>query len=159
MEQTQDSTLFGLGIDPISKTHLGEAARWAKFIAILGFIFCGFIVLMAIFAGSLLARMGNTSTYDTYGDNNAAVSSAVSIAVAVYYIIIATVVFFGYLFLYRFATKMKTALLTNDQEVLNSSFQNLKIMFRYVGILFIIGLALMVLGILVVLAGVGASRM
>jgi hypothetical protein len=138
MEQNQDSSLFGLSIDPTSKNHLSEAARWAKFLSIVGFIMCGLIVVLGIFASTMLAKM--TGQYGRY-ENEIDMSGAVATTAAITYIIIAVVLFFPYLFLFRFATKMKAALASNDQEVLNGSFQNLKVMFRYVGIITIIGLA------------------
>jgi hypothetical protein len=46
---------------------------------------------------------------------------------------------------------MKTALNTNDQLTLNTSFQNLKIMFRYVGILTIVMLSFYALAILMMI--------
>lgn len=159
MEQTQDSALFGLGIDPSTKGHLSEAARWAKFLAIVGFICCGLTVLFGLFFGTIFSRLGNSNPYSTYDDNNAAITGAMGAAMAVVYIVIALIWFFSFLFLYKFATKMRVALATNDQEVLNASFQNLKIMFRYVGIITIIVLAIYVLMLLVILAGAGASRM
>jgi len=53
--------------------------------------------------------------------------------------------FFPCLFLFRFANNMIVALNSNEQITLNRSFQNLKIMFRYVGILTIIVLALYII--------------
>ena len=154
MEQTQDSSLFGLGVDPNTKTHLSEAARWAKFLSIVGFVVCGLIVLVGIFFGSVFSSINNR-----YGGNSGAdVSGALASVMAVFYVIVAVIYFFPCLFLYRFATKMKVALASNDQEVLNSSFQNLKIMFRYVGIIMIIVLSLYAIIFLVTLAGLGASR-
>ena len=44
---------------------------------------------------------------------------------------------------------MRTALATSDQLALNTSFQNLKIMFRYVGILTIIVVALYIIAMIV----------
>ncbi len=60
---------------------------------------------------------------------------------AVIYIILAAIYFFPCLFLLRFSNKMKAALQTDDQALLTGSFQNLKIMFRFVGILTIIIIA------------------
>ena len=52
-EQNQETSLFGFGIDQSSRAHLSEAAKWAKFLAIVGFVMCGLIVVMAIFFGSV----------------------------------------------------------------------------------------------------------
>ena len=48
---------------------------------------------------------------------------------------------------------MKTALASNDQVVLNTSFQNLKACFRFVGILTIIMIAFWLLAVIVGLLG------
>lgn len=144
MEQNQDSSLFGLSIDPMTKNHLAEAARWAKFLAIVGFIMCGLMVVLAIFAGSIIGQMDSYSRYETSAD----VTSAAAVTVAIFYIIGALLCFFPYLFLFRFASKMKFALSSNDQEMLNASFQNLKVTFRYVGIVTIICLSLVAIGFL-----------
>jgi hypothetical protein len=155
MDQNQDSSLFGLTIDPISKNHLSEAARWAKFLAIVGFVMCGLLVIISIFAGSLLSGMG--SRYGRY-ESDADMGGALAVTVVVIYLVIAILLFLPYLFLFRFATKMKAALVSNDQQILNGSFQNLKIMFRYVGIFTIIVLSIYAIMLLIVLAGAGANR-
>jgi len=59
MEENQNTSLFGLGIDPTAKAHLSEAARWARFLAIVGFVLIGIIVLVGLFAGSLLGTMAS----------------------------------------------------------------------------------------------------
>ena len=148
-EQNQESSLFGFGIDQSSRAHLAEAAKWAKFLAIVGFVMCGLIVVMAIFAGSFLAMMSNS--YNDGYSSSARLTGGMGAFVAILYIGIAILFFFPYLFLFRFATRMKTALNTNDQLTLNTSFQNLKIMFRYVGILTIVMLSFYALAILMLI--------
>jgi len=152
MDTQQDSSLFGLNIDPNVKNHLSEAAKWAKFLAIVGFVICGLVVLMGIFAGSFLASMGR------YSSSESEITGAMSTLLAVVYILFAVLYFIPVLFLYRFATQMKIALASNDQGVLTTSFQNLKRMFRYVGILTIIVLAFYALALLFALLGVAATR-
>jgi hypothetical protein len=53
---------------------------------------------------------------------------------------------------------MKIALLNNDQVQLNISFKNLRALYRFIGILTIIGLCIWVLGVLIVIISAG-SRM
>ncbi|MES1219129.1 MAG: hypothetical protein ABUT20_26725, partial [Bacteroidota bacterium] len=67
MEQNQESSLFGLTIDQESKSHLSEAARWARFLAIVGFVICGLIVILGIFFGSIFSSM--SSRYGRYGND------------------------------------------------------------------------------------------
>ncbi len=155
MEQNQDSSLFGINVDQVGRSHLGEAARWAKFLAIMGFIFCGLIVLMGVFFGSFMGILSSRSGGNPYGD--VVSTPGIGAAMAIYYVIVALIYFFPCLFLYRFATKMRNALAANDQETINTSFQNLKATFRYMGIVTIIMLAFVVLAFIVALLGVAAG--
>jgi len=134
MEENQ-SSLFGLGIDPTIKIHLSEAARWARFLAIVGFVLCALVVVMGFFAGSVFSIFA--SKYADAGGYTSGLGAVMSVV----YVIFALVYFFPCLFLFRFSSHMKKALASNDQNILTTSFQNLKIMFRYVGILTIIVLA------------------
>lgn len=149
MDQNQETTLFGFGIDTASRAHLSEAAKWAKFLAIVGFVVCGLIVIAGIFAGSFLSVMSGAYSDEYRGST--ALTSGMGAVMAVMYIGMAILFFFPYLFLFRFANQMKSALNTNDQQTLNSSFQNLKVMFRYVGILTIVLLSFYALAILMVI--------
>lgn len=149
MDQNQETTLFGFGIDTASRAHLSEAAKWAKFLAIVGFVVCGLIVIAGIFAGSFLSMMSGTYSDEYRGST--ALTSGMGAVMAVMYIGMAILFFFPYLFLFKFANQMKSALNTNDQQTLNSSFQNLKVMFRYVGILTIVLLSFYALAILMVI--------
>jgi len=153
MEHQQDSSLFGLNIDQAGKTHLGEAARWAKFLSVMGFIGCGLVVLIGVFFGSFFTDM--TSGFgrsNTYGDVSPTKAMGTA-ATAVVYIIMALIYFFPCLFLYRFATKMKTALAADDQETMNASFQNLKATLRFIGVLTLIVVCFWVLAFIVILLG------
>jgi len=148
----EESSLFGITIDPVGKGHLAEAAKWANFLAILGFIFLSLFVVMAIFGGTFFATtFGRYNRYNN--DFGGETPSGLAIALIAYYLLVALLAFFAYLFLYRFAVNMKMALRTNSQDLLNRSFQNLKILYRYIGILTIIGLSCFVLAILIAIIG------
>ncbi|HET6768473.1 MAG TPA: DUF5362 family protein [Chitinophagaceae bacterium] len=157
MDQNQETTLFGFGIDTASRAHLSEAARWAKFLAVIGFIVCALIVIVGIFAGSFLSMM--PGVYNDEYRGSPALTGGLAAFLAVFYIGLAILFFFPYLFLFRFANQMKSALNTNDQQTLNSSFQNLKIMFRYVGILTIILLSFYALAILMVIVTAASGNL
>ena len=58
-EQNQETSLFGFGIDQSSRAHFSEAAKWAKFLAIVGFVLCGLIVVIAFFVRFVFAMMSN----------------------------------------------------------------------------------------------------
>ena len=95
--------------------------------------------------------MGTMSKYDsTYSTNS--LKNIMGAGMIIFYIVCAVIAFFPYYFLLRFANKMKAALVSNDQDSLNGSFQNLKILYRYMGILMIISLAFMIFAILAIAA-------
>jgi len=148
MEQDQSSSLFGLGIDNVSKSHLSEAAKWAKFLAICGFIFIGLMVVYGILMSVMIVSMTSTMSEFETTTGDASLKNLMGIGMIIFYIAFAVIAFFPYYFLLRFANKMKSALVSNDQELLNGSFQNLKILYRYAGILTIISLVLIIFGIL-----------
>lgn len=141
MEQNETTQLFGLSIEPSAKSHLSEAAKWAKFLSIIGFVILGILM----FAGILsIAFMGGNRTTPTISEAFPASqmeSAGFRYLFAVIYIVLSVLYFFPCLFLLRFANKMKTALAANDQETLNASFQNLKILFRFAGIMTIVIIA------------------
>jgi heme/copper-type cytochrome/quinol oxidase subunit 2 len=107
-----------------------------------------FLVLAGLFAGTFLASLSGAS------GSQVPVSAGL---ISGLYIIIAVVYFLLSLYLFRFAVKMKTALASNDQDVLNGSFQNLKIVYRIMGIIMIIYLGIIALAI-VGMIGTAAMR-
>lgn len=153
MEQSQDTSLFGFGIDQTSKSHLHEAQKWARFLAIVGFVMCGIIILVGIFAATTYSQF-NRFDDGGYG-RPSAFRYGFGAMIGFIYIIGAVLYFFPCLFLLRFANHMRNALATSDQLTLNTSFQNLKVMFRYVGILTIVVLSFY--AIIIVVALVVAS--
>jgi len=149
--QNQDAGLFGLSIDTTGRAHLAEAARWARFLAIVGFVFIALFAIFAIAGGSYIANMfGRSNQFNEVGSG---FTTGMTVGFIIYYLCIGLLVFFAYLFLYRFAVNMKMALQGNNQELLNRSFQNLKVLYRYWGILTVIGLIFFALFLLIAVLG------
>ncbi|MBD0277606.1 MAG: hypothetical protein ICV51_08135 [Flavisolibacter sp.] len=141
----QSSSLFSLSIDPVTKAHLSETAKWARFLAIVGMVLLvlgviGIIIFattMSSFTGSMDNPYGRAGSFPPF----------FGVGIAAFYILIMALWFFPLMFLLRFANRMRVALNGNDQQALNTSFQHLKICFRFVGIVTIIVLALYAIGI------------
>ena len=150
MEQNITPNVFTLQIDSSNTTYLTEAARWAKFIAIVGFILCTLIVIAAFFAGTLLSDYFNEIGAT---DTTASLTSASTTFLTIYYIIVAILYFIPTLYLFNFASKMQAALRSNDQVSLNTSFRNLKACFKFWGILFIIVLSFFAIAMIVIVIG------
>lgn len=151
MDQPTPSNLFDLQLDQQASSYLGEAARWARFLSILGFIMCVILVLAAVFMGSFLAgSIGNT--------NLGSASLFGGTFVSTLYILVALLYFFPCLYLFHFGTKMRTALRNNDQEALSGAFKNLKSCFKFFGILSIIVLVLYALALIAGILGAAIGR-
>ena len=148
----ENPSLFSLSIDPVTKANLYEAAKWARFLAIVGFVFLGIMVIVAIFFISTLGRMGMGMAEDQTGLFGAATAGA-----AFVYILAAAVTFFPLYYTFRFATLMREALNSNDQSLLNASFQNLKVCYRFLGIVTIIWLVMFALTFLFGIVGATLS--
>ncbi len=144
MESTQNLLSSDLQVDPIATVHLKEIAMWAKFLAVLGLLLSVIIGIIAFFAGSILANL-------TKGLGNSSAGTMVTGVVTLLYLFIAAIYFFISLFLYKFATKMKQALLTSDQDHFNTSLLNLKLVYRIMGIIMIIYLAFLALALIVLI--------
>jgi hypothetical protein len=136
--ETSNLNLFELQVDHQGNAFLKEAAKWARFLGIVGFIGCGFGVLFALFAGSYMTRYLEQA-------GGAAVSAGTGVFFTVFYLLFSALYFFPCLYLFNFGTKMKLALARNDMETLNLSFRNLKACFRFVGILTIVVIALTII--------------
>jgi Family of unknown function (DUF5362) len=144
MESTTPGNLFELQVDHIGTVYLRDAARWARFLAIAGFIFCGLFVVAAILFMTVLSSLFNSM-------GASGVSGIGAGLIGVVYIGIGVLNFFPCLYLYKFASRMQAALSGNDQEQLNSSFLNMRAFYRFVGVLMIIALGFWLLSIVVIL--------
>jgi hypothetical protein len=82
---------------------------------------------------------------------------AVRVGMVIGMLITSAIIFFPLLFLLRFANAMRRAIAGNDQMRLNEAFQNLKVYFRYLGILVIIFLVLYGIIIAIAVMGIAAN--
>lgn len=130
--------LFDLQLDGEASGYLGDTARWGKFLAIIGFIFCGFMFVLAIYLAAI------SSSYDNAGIVTRAYGMSTG-GLAVLYFVLAIVYFFPCFFLLRFSGRMIVALKNNDQMLLNRSLKSLRSCFRYIGIMTIILVGLVIL--------------
>ena len=145
MESTNQISLFELSVDHESIEHLTETARWARFLAVAGFVAIGLMVILSFFIGSLFA----TEAFSKLQGVNAGAAGALGGAMFVgLFLINAAIVFFPCLFLYQFSIRLRAALRTNDQTKLNQSLKSQKFLFRYMGIFTIIALSLYGLSLL-----------
>lgn len=131
-----------------SKTFLNEAAGWTKFLSIIGFVFIGLMVIVALFLGSFISDMMEAQT---------GMSMMSGAFLTVFYLLFALLYFFPVYYLFQFSVKMKAALAQQSSELLQQAFENLKSHYKFMGILMIVVLGFYV--IVLAFAGLGAAMM
>lgn len=128
--KTNDTaTLF---ISKTSENFLIETSKWTRFLAILGFIFSGIIIVISLSAGSLLSLIP-----DTEMDK---VPSYFGFMFSIIYSALGILYFFPPYYLFNFSKKLKLALTLKNTESLEQAFGNQKSFFKFFGVLAIIGL-------------------
>jgi len=126
-------------IEGESLNHLNTTRKWTMFLAIMGFIFLGIMMLVGIIAGVFL------SAFDT-GLESTGISGML---MGLFIILMGVVYFFPILYLFRFSKHTAKAISTLDKEELYKAIKNLKSYFVYIGILIIIVLAVYAVALVV----------
>lgn len=129
-----------------AKHFLRETAKWCFFLSILGFIGIGFLVLLAIFSTTIFNTMQQVQP-QLYPEN-------LGVILAVVYLISAILSFFPVYYLLQFSNKLKRALQSKNDVVLEKAFEMLKSHYKFIGVFTIITLSLYVLVIIASIAGV-----
>lgn len=135
--------MYGMGITDDALRQLATARKWAFFLAIVGFIGCGFMVLGRLFFG---LSFGLVSEFMPEGG---VVEQGPVILAMVMYMVLAVVYFFPAFFLLRFSLRSKHALAAHSPDLITDAFRYLKLFFAYIGIAVIVGAALSAVGIIV----------
>ena len=141
MEQ-HDLLSNDLLINSISQDNLNSAAKWGKFLSIVGFVFCGLMLIAGLVIQTLMPSFGS------YGYGNPIIKYLGTV-----YIIFGIILFFPCLYLLKFSNKMLEAIRSSSQESLDNAFINLKSMFKFYGIVTIVILGFYALLFLFGIAG------
>jgi hypothetical protein len=119
-------------------SYLVETAKWGKFLAIIGYIGIGFMVIAGIFVMVGFSALGEyTKMPFPMG------------AFGIVYILIAVLYYFPVSYLHKFSDQTRQAVLMNEQGMLDSGFANLKSLFKFMGILMIVILSIYALVLVV----------
>ena len=150
MEETLD--IGGESGDLAVNGRTGELfltiSKWGKFLAIVGFIFLGLMVLGAI---AMLVGSSFIAANQPRGFGN---TQAMPMTFAsILYLLMAVLYFFPTLYLLKFSNKVKMAWEHKNQSDFDEAIVNLKSLFKFVGILTIVILGLYILMFLVGMLG------
>lgn len=130
----------GLTFNAELEDHLYVICKWAKFLAILGFIFIGLtFIVMLIAGGSVATLLASSAT--GFGAAIAPVITIVILLLIALYIL-------PVVYMYRFSSKIKQGLKFVNQESLNGGINNFRKFWKFVGVLTI---AFLILNILTVI--------
>ncbi len=139
--------LTELNLNAHSRSFLKEIAGWTYFLSIIGFIFVGSLVLIAVSANSIYNNMAQFSQESPFD---------VDLFMTAVYVIVALIYFFPILFLFKFSKRLKSALKSKEDEELASALEILKSHYKFIGVFTIIVLSLYALAIIAGLLGVFA---
>lgn len=134
-----------------AQNFLSECAKWGRFLAIIGFILCGIMVVLAFFIPVLIMNI------PPYNAMASSLSSGLATGMTIMYILLALLFFFPCFYLNKFSVKMKSSLAESSQENFAESLQNLKSMFKFYGIVAIVTLSIYALIFLAAMIGVAFS--
>ena len=140
-----------LQVSSTSQSFLSEAAKWGKFLSVVGFIFCGLLAIASFFAPRLYSRM------EAYQSLPAGRATGASVVITLFYLCFAVVLFFPSLYLNKFSAKMKIALNSANQENFEESLLNLKSLLKFYGIFTIIMLSIYVLVFILSMLGLAMN--
>ena len=99
-----------LQVSPNGLSYLIECARWGKFLAIMGFILCGIMVIMAFFIPVMITAL------PPYNTMSSTFSAGVKAGMTTVYLFLAVMMFFPCFYLYKFSVKMQSDVNTINQE-------------------------------------------
>lgn len=140
-----------LQVSPASQTFLNEAARWGRFLSVIGFILCGLMVVVAFFIPTLVMRVY------PYNQITSTMTSGMASIIIIAYLLFALLLFFPCLYLYRFSIKMKAALTSVSQGNFETSLQNLKSLLKFNGVFVIIILSFYALVFVISMLGIATK--
>jgi len=146
--QEQDGTPLVISED--LRSHIYEMAKWARVLAIVGFVFSGFMVLASFSAPTII-----DSVSQTMGEKNNPYAAIGGSGMMIAILLFALLYFYPSLMLFKFSNLSKSAVLYGDQENLNAGMAALKSFFKFIGIVTLV--VVVFYGLIVFLAIIGRS--
>ncbi len=142
MEEKSPFQKFEINLTDYGIDMLRETAKWAYFLSILGFVGIGFMVIIALFAGTIFSAVPSATGGILPGAT-----------LTIIYLLMAGLYFMPVFYLYKFSSNVKAAIRDNNTSKLNDGLTFLKSHYKFIGILTIVILSLYVLAFVVAIAG------
>lgn len=152
MEENTEDTVQQppLVVSEDMRSYIYDMAKWANFLAIVGFVISGFLILTSFTIGSAMRTDPKLAA--------AMAASAFSpLGVTIFCLVCAFSVFYPSLLLFKYASKAKLGVLYGEQASLDEAFGKMKSLFKFWGVITIALLSLyivfIVIGIITATAG------
>ncbi len=137
MENTPEINKIELEEDSLK--DLDTTRKWSMFLAILGFIAIGLMLLIGLLAGVFLS---------VFKSGELDLSTGESILIFGILLVFAVIYFFPILFLYRFSKYAGHAVRARDNNYMKRAFRYLRKYSVYIGVLAIVVLAIYLIAII-----------
>lgn len=142
-------------LNEAAQSYLRESAKWSMFLAIMGFIGIGFMVLAGIFMGTIMSSLPMGNEMGGRMSNNP--FAMMPGLMAGFYILIALLYFFPIYYLYKYASNTKVALQSTNPDLLTEALGYLKSHHKFLGIMMIVIISLYILMFLGMIIFFGAA--
>lgn len=134
--------------------YLRSAAKWGRFLAIVGFIFSGIMVLAGLGFSFLISTMGSYGSDSGVGIGPLAALSW-GAGMGILYVVLGGIYFLPCWYQLRISNNLLQAIATDNEYNYTEAFRYQKALYRFFGIMMIVVLSIYPLvGILVALAAV-----
>ena len=125
MENEKQTENFENQLTGAAVGFLQESAKWSKFMAIIGFIGIGLMVLVSLFMAIGFSAMSASTMPE--------LPFPMSVF-SILYVLFAAIYFFPVYYLYQYATKTSAALHSKNKQLLADGLENLKSHHKFLGI-------------------------
>jgi len=132
LEYTERLAPTGLELDNQAKAFLNETAKWAKFLAIFGFVLIGLFMIFGLF---MLSSLDMFSRFIPNFENS---GGLLGVGMGLFYIFLTVLYLYPIWKLFEFANFSKKALNSNDSHLLTQALESQKSLFKFMGILMIL---------------------
>lgn len=149
-ELQEDAEVDALWITEDIRSYIYDAAKWTRFLSIVGFVLTAMFVMSAFSVDAMLSTLSKTMP----GNPMLGLGSA---GFTVVYLLFALLQFYPSFLLYKFSTSANKAVLFADQPSLGEAISKLKSFFKFWGILTIVIIALYILMIVMFVAFAGQA--
>ena len=129
------------------RSYIYDVAKWANFLAIIGFVFTAFMLIAALTVGAAM------STSPEVAAMVGAMGKIGSTGITIVFMAYGLAIFYPSLLLFKYSKNAKQGVLYGEQESLNDAFSKMKSLFKYWGTIVIIFIGLNVFSIVAKLFG------